>query len=294
MYFKTRLAIIITTLVIRTLHAQIIDAYIPDFSPPHLIQGYKLVWNDEFNISGKPDTMNWKYEHGFVRNEELQWYRDDNANCENGVLVIDGRRERLKNIKYDSTSSDWRLNRKFAEYTSATIQTKSRHQWLYGRFEIRARIDTSRGAWPAIWTLGVKGDWPGNGEIDIMEFYRIKDQPAILANVAWGTKQPHVAKWHTEINLLTHFTNADPNWVKKFHVWRMDWNKDSINLYLDNELLNTTPLNKTINADGINPFLQSQFLLLNLAIGSNGGDPVNTKKPIKYEVDYVRVYQQSR
>ena len=70
----------------------------------------------------------------------------------------------------------------------------------------------------------------------------------------------------------------------------MDWSKDSINLYLDDELFNITTLDHTINADGTNPFLQPQYLLLNLAIGGNGGKPSNTKLII-YEVDYVRVYQ---
>jgi len=71
----------------------------------------------------------------------------------------------------------------------------------------------------------------------------------------------------------------------------MDWNKDSINLFLDDQLLNTIQLNLTVNPDGFNPFLQPHYLLLNLALGSNGGDPAKTLFPIKYEVDYVRVYQ---
>jgi len=71
----------------------------------------------------------------------------------------------------------------------------------------------------------------------------------------------------------------------------MDWDKDSINLFLDDVLMNTTVLNQTLNPDGSYPFLQPHFLLLNLAIGGNGGDPSASSTPIKYEVDYVRVYQ---
>jgi beta-glucanase (GH16 family) len=112
-----------------------------------------------------------------------------------------------------------------------------------------------------------------------------------LANVAWGTSQRSVAKWDGEKRPLSAFTSVDPDWVKKFHIWRMDWNKDSINLYLDDVLLNTCLLNQTINADGTNPFTNPQYLLLNLALGSNGGDPDKTSFPIKFEVDYVRVYQ---
>jgi hypothetical protein len=71
----------------------------------------------------------------------------------------------------------------------------------------------------------------------------------------------------------------------------MDWNKDSISLYLDDSLLNTGVLSKTLNPNNSNPFLQPHYLLLNLAIGSNGGDPVKTRFPLKYEVDYVRYYK---
>lgn len=285
----------ITVLAIITINspAQKPNASNPDFNKPIVIPGFKLVWNDEFNTKGKPDTANWKYEHGFVRNEELQWYSEDNAYCKNGLLVIEGRKQQLKNPNYDAASKDWRLNRPHAEYTSTSMQTHGKHQWLYGRFEIRARIDTAIGAWPAIWTLGSDREWPSNGEIDIMEFYRYQQQPTILANLAWGTDKPYVAKWHTERIPLTHFTAKDPDWANKFHIWRMGWDKDAIKLYLDDELLNTTILDTTLNADGTNPFLKPQYILLNLALGGNGGDASDTKRTIKYEIDYVRVYQKA-
>jgi beta-glucanase (GH16 family) len=267
------------------------DPFSSDSGKPRKIKGMKLVWNDEFNIIGKPDPANWVYEKGFVRNHELQWYKEENASCKNGVLLIEGRREKVRNTDYSSGSTDWRSNREFAEYTSASIQTSGLQQWQFGRFEIRARIDTTCGAWPAIWTLGVSGEWPSNGEIDLMEFYRIKGVPTILANFAWGTNQRWVAKWDDLKKPLSDFTVNDHDWAKKFHLWRMDWNKDSISLFLDDMLLNSTSLAKTINPDGFNPFLLPHYILLNLAIGENGGDPSKTKFPIKYEVDYVRVYQ---
>ena len=266
------------------------NPYAADFSAPKKIARMKLVWSDEFNKNGKPDPSNWKYETGFVRNQELQWYQADNANCLNGLLVIEGRREKLPNPNYKDTGSHWKLNRQYAEYTSSSIKTQGLQQFHYGRFEIRARIDTSTGSWPAIWTLGVKGGWPLNGEVDIMEFYRIKDTPVVLANLAWGKSEKGGPIWNTKIFPLADFINGDPAWTKKFHVWRMDWSKDSINLYLDDRLLNSGVLNQTLNPDQTNPFLQPQYLLLNLAIGSNGGDPANTKFPIRYEVDYVRYY----
>jgi beta-glucanase (GH16 family) len=268
-----------------------INQFIPDNSSPRQIPGMNLVWNEEFNKDGKPDSSVWKYEKGFVRNNELQWYQIENAICKDGILLIEGRREKIRNPGFVNGSNDWKRSREFAEYTSSSIQTRGNKQWLYGRFEIRARIDTATGSWPAIWTLGISKQWPLNGEIDIMEFYRIKNIPTILANFAWGTSERWKAKWDDAKIPLTDFTKSDPAWVKKFHVWRMDWNKDSISLYLDNKLLNTTLLNVTVNPDGFNPFSQRHYLLLNLAIGSNGGDPTITTFPVRYEVDYVRVYQ---
>jgi beta-glucanase (GH16 family) len=268
------------------------DPYMPDFNTPPEIKGMKLVWNDEFNNKGKPDPANWTYENGFVRNEELQWYQPENANCKNGVLLIEGRREKINNPGYVSGSSDWRSAREYAEYTSACITSSGLRQFQFGRFEVRARIDTACGAWPAIWTLGVSGDWPSGGEIDIMEFYRWKGIPTILANFAWGTGERWVAKWDDLKMPLSEVTLNDNDWSKKFHVWRMDWNRDSIKIFLDDLLLNSIPVKDSVNPDGFNPFLQPHYLLLNLAIGANGGDPSRSHSPIKYEVDWIRVYQQ--
>jgi len=272
--------------------SQSINPILPDPNSPVEIPGMKLVWADEFNTNGQPNPEFWKHEKGFVRNEELQWYQEENANCANGVLLIEGRREEIPNPKYQAVSKNWKMSREFAHYSSSSINTRGLKQWLYGRFEIRARIDTAMGSWPAIWTLGIEKPWPSNGEIDIMEFYRIKDVPTILANAAWGTHQQYVAKWNTERIPYSHFLAKDAEWHKKFHIWRMDWTSESIKLYLDDELLNTTLLSETINPDGFNPFKQPHYLLLNLAIGGNGGNPDRSKFPIRYEVDYVRVYQE--
>ncbi|MBV5312962.1 MAG: glycoside hydrolase family 16 protein [Prolixibacteraceae bacterium] len=271
--------------------SQPINPLFPDPNPPSEIPGMNLVWADEFNSNGKPNPEFWKHEEGFVRNEELQWYQKGNASCSDGVLLIEGRREELPNPRFQAGSRDWRTNRETAHYTSSSINTRGLKQWLYGRFEIRARIDTSMGSWPAIWTLGVEKQWPSNGEIDIMEFYRVKDLPTILANAAWGTGQQYVAKWDTQRIPFLRFKAIDSEWATKFHIWRMEWTPESIKLYLDDELLNSTLLSETINPDGFNPFTQPHYLLLNLAIGGNGGNPDKSKFPIKYEVDYVRIYQ---
>jgi beta-glucanase (GH16 family) len=251
---------------------------------------YKLVWSDEFNKDGPPDPNDWVFERGFVRNEELQWYQPENASCKDGVLVIEARRERRPNPSYDPNSSSWRRKRQYIEYTSACIKTPGRHSWTYGRFEMRGRIDTRPGLWPAFWTLGSARPWPGCGEIDIMEYYR----GLLLANACWQGERRGATVWDNLKKPITEF--GDPNWSAKFHVWRMDWDKDEIQLYVDDQLLNTVELSKTINgsADKANPFHEPHYILLNLAVGgTSGGDPSQTAFPARFEVDYVRVYQKS-
>jgi beta-glucanase (GH16 family) len=261
---------------------------------PKAPKGYRLVWNDEFDNEGEPDPSSWIYEYGFERNRELQWYQPQNAICKDGKLVITGRRERIKNTKYDPASDNWQLNREYAEYTSSAVKTRGKREFLYGRFEICAKIPTSSGSWPAIWTLGNSMPWPSCGEVDIMEYYQVDGAPQILANTAWGSNDKERGEWNTRMVPFSHFLEKDPDWAGKFHVWRMDWDHDYIRLYLDDELLNETALNGTFNGTagrGLNPFRQPHYLLLNLAIGSNGGTPDDGAFPLVYEVDYVRVYQ---
>ena len=253
-------------------------------------EGYTLVWNDEFDVDGAPNPEIWAHEQGFVRNSELQWYQSDNAVCRDGYLVIEARRERKLNTNYQEDARDWRRNRQYAEYTSSSINTRYSKSWLYGRFEIRARVNGQLGSWPAIWMLGTSKGWPAGGEIDIMEYYHIDGVPNLLANVAWAGERN--TRWDSSNTPLTHFQAKDARWLSQFHVWRMDWTKDYIRLYLDDELLNETDLTQTVNPDGFNPFHHPQYILLNLALGGqHGGDPSNSDFPIVYEVDYVRVYQ---
>ena len=271
--------------------AQVVGSYSTDNAKPPKRAGLKLVFNEEFNYSGKPDTTIWSYELGFVRNNELQWYQTDNASCKDGRLLIEGRKTEFPNPNYVENSHNWKKSRKTVNYTSASINTREKKVWKFGRFEVRARIDTAMGAWPAIWTLGIDNEWPSCGEIDMLEFYRPENTPSILANVASGTNTRWMAKWDMTKTPVSIFTKVDKDWSRKYHIWRMDWSKDSINLYIDDKLLNTTLLSETVNPDGNNPFLQPHYLLLNLALGENGGNPAQSKFPITFEVDYVRIYQ---
>lgn len=269
-----------------------------DTRSPRTPEGYKLVWNDEFDYEGAPDPKVWSHEKGFARNEELQWYQAGNAVCKDGILTITGKKERVKNPAYAAASRDWRKNREYAEYTASSIKTEGKKEFRYGRFEIRAKIPTAGGAWPAIWTLGKSMEWPSNGEIDIMEYYRIDGVPHILANTAWGTEQRFHAEWNSSKIPFSYFLKKDPNWADKFHIWRMDWDENYIRLYLDDELLNETALENTFNGSlgkKKNPFRQPHYILLNLAIGGiNGGTPDDSAFPLSYEIDYVRVYQKAK
>ncbi|TWT90487.1 Beta-glucanase precursor [Pseudobythopirellula maris] len=258
---------------------------------PQQDENLRLLWSDEFDTDGSPDPQHWGCERGFVRNRELQWYQPDNARCEDGVLVIEARRERVPNPGHDPEASSrqrrWAARRSHAEYSSASLTTRGKHAWRYGRLEVKAKIDAQPGMWPAIWTLGESGHWPACGEIDLMEYYRGE----ILANAAWRGERPRVV-WD-ESRLPIEELGA--GWADRFHVWRMDWDAESIRLSVDDRLLNEIRVSDADGGgeSGQNPFSQPHYLILNLAVGgTNGGDPSGSRFPSRYSIDYVRVYQQ--
>jgi beta-glucanase (GH16 family) len=246
--------------------------------------GYtKLAWHDEFDVSGTPNSANWGYETGFVRNNELQWYQSQNASVSGGLLTITGKREQVTNPNYNPNGSDWKTTRQYAQYTSASMTTSGKQSWKFGRFEMCGKIPISAGMWPAWWTLGVSGEWPSNGEIDIMEYYNGK----ILANIAWATSTRWTAHWDSSTKAV------DAAWAAQYHLWRMDWDSTKIDLYVDDTLMNTGNLSAMLNdTNGQSPFLQNAYMIVNLAIGGdNGGDPSGTTFPQQYLIDYIRVFQ---
>lgn len=251
---------------------------------------YKLVWSDEFSKNGVPNEKNWNYETGFVRNQEYQWYQKENAYCKDGFLIIEARKENRANPNFISKNHhDWKKQRDSIKVTSSCLITQGKHSWQYGRFEMRAKIPVKNGMWPAFWTLGIEGNWPANGEIDIMEYYTGK----ILANAAWKSNQPNVA-WDSQTVKLSDF--KDTSWADKFHIWRMDWDADWIRLYVDDQLLNEISVkDANQNEDKkILPFQQPHYLLVNLAVGGiNGGELTSDSFPSKYIIDYIRVYQKN-
>ncbi|MFZ0827626.1 MAG: glycoside hydrolase family 16 protein [Verrucomicrobiia bacterium] len=245
-----------------------------------------LVWHDEFDTNGPPDPVNWNYERGFVRNRELQWYQPENTFCTNGLLIIEARPEHKRNPQFVAGSNDWRTSHEWIDYTSASLTSRHLHEFKYGRIEMRARLDTRLGSWPAFWTLGTDGEhlgWPACGEIDIMEFYT----GTVLANLSYGLAGK--IKWSSVKTPVAEL--GGDAWSNDFHIWTMEWDEKRIELRLDGKQINSLDIATADHADGGNPFHKPIYLILNQAIGANGGDPSQTKFPIRFEVDWVRVYQ---
>ena len=225
------------------------------------------------------------------------------------------------NMKYFVSAGK---NREYAEYTSSCLITKD-YRFRKGRMLVRAKIPTAMGAWPAIWTTGGSTDswcweWPLGGEIDLLEYYLVNGKPSVHANVCWGSDTRWNGKWQSYNRPVAEFIAKDKDWGKKYHIWRMDWcldeDENTLRLYLDDELMNEIKDLKATTGNGSgglddwwrgsyrNPYLDEgnnagkendegfgQCIWLNLALGSNGGEPDLSKFPLEYHVDYVRVYQ---
>ena len=228
----------------------------------------KAVFFDEFSVDGAPDSSKWGYDLGNNNgwgNNEAQYYtnRTQNAVVSNGTLKINLIKEAYQGYNY----------------TSARLLSKGKYSMKYGKVEIRAKIPSGGGTWPALWMLGDNIDsvgWPACGEIDIME---------------------HVGNQLNKIYGTLHYTgrsggNADgasviiPNATTEFHIYSMEWNESTIKIYVDNQLF------FTYNNNPNSPFNQNFFFIMNLAMGGNFGgtiDPNVTNATM--EVDYIRVYQ---
>ena len=268
--------------------------------------GWKLVWHDEFIGSGRPDPAKWAYETGFVRNYEQQYYTPENVSLQKGKMVIELRKADFPCPTYDSESTNWRHSRPQVQYTGGSVVTRGKHTFLYGRIEVCARIPVCVGAWPAIWLLGSNLPWPANGEVDMLEYYQLNGQPTILANACWAGNTDDDTQWDSSYTPLDHFTARDSNWADRFHVWSMEWDETAIRLYLDDELLNEIDLTRTLNGKaretgfngenlvGVNPFHYPQYLLLNLALDTRVKTYDHLTFPIRYEIDYVRVYERRK
>jgi len=254
---------------------------------PALAKEWKLAWSDEFDTEGLPDPKKWGYEEGFVRNDEAQYYtraRKENARVENGMLVIEGRKEKFPNPHYDANAKSGPASRANAEYTAASLITLGKADWKFGRVEVRAKLPQGRGVWPAIWMLGTDirtVGWPACGEIDIMEF--VGHTPGFThATVHFAKNGKHASSG----NRLA----VEKPW-EDFHVYAMEWFADRMDFFFDAQKVHTFPLGQA-EEKGENPFLKPQYLLVNLALGGSWGGKIDDSIfPQKFLIDYVRVYQ---
>lgn len=255
-------------------------------------QQWELVWSDEFDRAGKPDATKWSYERGYVRNHEAQYYTDrlENAHVTDGMLVIAARRERVKNEQHKKGSDNWRFRPESSTYTSASLHTSGTASWTYGRVEVRAKLPTGRGVWPAIWMLGTNIDdvgWPACGEMDLMEFVGFEPD-RIHANIHVQAYN-HAAGTGKGASIERAGVSAD------FHTYRLDWYPDRLEFYCDDEKYFT--FHKESDESRVWPFDQPQYLILNLAVGGAWGGKQGIDDaifPAKYYIDYVRVYQQGK
>ena len=241
-------------------------------------EGFTLIWSDEFdsNIS----ETNWNFETGDGTdfglppgwgNNELQLYTTSGNNATvrpdddgNSVLAITARK-----------NGD--------EFTSAKLTTENLLEVRYGRIEARIKVPEGKGIWPAFWMLGTNRpevDWPGCGEIDIMEV--IGSDPATLHTTVHYTNSEN--KWRNNGNA----TKNDQPLSQSYHVYAVDWTDESLTFLFDNK-----PVYNVVIEEDMKEFLRSFYLILNVAVGGNWpGDPDETTVfPQTMFIDWVRVYQ---
>ena len=246
------------------------------------LQGYELVWEDDFNYEGAPDPAKWNYDLGNHQwaNQELQAYtnRPGNVIVRDGRLVIRALREQ------DGER----------EYTSARLTTYGRQSWQYGYFEIRAKLPVGCGSWPALWFLpddirqGVR--WPLCGEIDMLEhsgrhqgdlFYSLHSQ-----------KHNHTLKDGVQYTTTIHRDGVSED----FQIYGMEWTPEYVEYFLDGE--SVCLYRKTDDTEDQTekawPYDKPYYLILNIAVGGLGGPVAEEMLPFVMEVDYVRVYQRKR
>ncbi len=248
---------------------------------------WQLVWSDEFDYTGLPDQRKWSYEEGFVRNKEPQYYtagRPENARVENGNLVIEARKESYPNAKY-KPGSDQPAQ---AQYTSASLVTLGKESLQYGRVEVRAKVPGGAGAWPAVWLLGEdRGHlaWPLCGEVDIMEFLG-RDSSKVYGTVHYADG---ARLYRHKGGILSSVRPTDG-----YHVYALQWYPDRLEFFFDDNNYFTFDISKADTYDHL--FQKKFYLLLNLALGHTGswaGPFKDEILPMRYYIDYVRVYKQT-
>jgi beta-glucanase (GH16 family) len=240
-----------------------------------------LVWFDEFENNGAPDSARWNYDLGDGcpdncgwGNNELQAYTRDPANVriENGILIIEARRDSLGDKLFTSTK----------------LVSRAKGDWLYGRIDVKAKLPRGKGTWPAIWMLPTDwkyGGWPASGEIDIME--HVGHDPGVVHGTIHTEAYNHIKQTQKEGVIVI------PDAQDKFHLYSVDWQENKMDFYVDDKLYHTVIRDPKDDYKGW-PFDQRFYLILNIAVGGNWGGAEGVDPaiwPQQMEIDFVRVYQ---
>ena len=250
-------------------------------------QSYELIWADEFDIPGEPDPEKWNYETGFIRNLEEQIYtkRKKNVRIRKGKLEIIARKEVFKNKRYNPEVKNYRINTLSAQYTSASINTKDKFEFRYGRVDVKAKLPSGKGVWPAIWMLGANFDeieYPKAGEIDIMEY--VGKAPG---NIHSTLHFP----WDNDKGIRSDGNSStidSPS--ERYHIYSIEWTPERIEFLVDDSVHHGFNIDEAGEED--NPFRKPFYLIINLALGGNWAGEVDpTIFPQKFLIDYVRVYK---
>ena len=260
---------------------------------PAASDDWKLVWQDEFDYEGAPDSSKWNIEEWPARkvNDEDQTYtsRSKNVRVENGNLVIEAHKEDFNN----------------ANYTSARIQSQGKGDFLYGRIEARAKLPQGQGTWPAIWMLPSDpftyattcseghdwqgaadcDAWPNSGEIDILEHVGY-EMGHVHGTV--HTKAYYWAVWEQRKGRIL-FDDVD----EAYHDYVLEWTPERIDMYV-NDSLYFTYVNEGTGWEAW-PFDKPFHVIINLAVGGmwgRAGGPIDESIfPQRLLVDYIRVYE---
>jgi beta-glucanase (GH16 family) len=241
---------------------------------------WNLVWGDEFNYTGLPDSTKWNYDvggHGWGNNEK-QFYLEkslENSSVKDGLLHITALKKDFDNSKYTSS--------KLTTYNRFTIQ--------YGKIEVMAKLPKGKGTWPAIWMLPVslqenRERWPLCGEIDIME--HVGKDPNVIHTSLHSELYNHIKGTQ-----VTHFEKLQ-DVFDTFHKYAIEWTGESFKFFIDDNLFfeSFKGQDGRISSNEGWPFDKPYFLILNLAIGGNwGGEIDDAIFPVEMQVDYVRIFQ---
>ncbi len=245
-------------------------------------QGDSLVWADEFEGS-EVDTNNWSFQIGDGTSEgipgwgnnELEYYRAENATVDSGYLIITAKEE----------------NYGGKNYTSARLRTINKADFLYGKFEARIKLPRGQGMWPAFWMLPTDqayGGWAASGEIDIMEAVNIPTE--IHGTIHFG------GEWPANVSSGAVYTDGGTDFSENFHIYTFEWKPDTLKWYVDSILFSIKPKNlwwSSGDTSSTAPFDKQFHLIVNLAVGGNwpGAPDESTEFPQHLFVDWIRVYE---